>query len=140
MHRRTFYTNNHYQEFCFNELDRKAFIILAASLELILCVQPNFSGVASTLTFMVLAFNVCISIWYPPKYKNHNYYLVKDFISNLLIFLGMPVAVVWRNDKMHRYILNHTRNSRMALFFKDIYYRCLFAMKSGGNKVTNIEL
>jgi len=92
---------------------------------------------------VVLAFHVVITFWYPSKHKNQNYYLVKDLINCWFLFFCIPLAIVWKNEKMFHYVRNSIKNSDIVNFVRTLFY--LMADLDNGlrprtNKIFSIEL
>ena len=105
--------------------------------------QLPFSGFASMITVIVLSFHLGISFWYPSKYKDYNYYLVKDLVNSFFLFFCVPLATVLRNDKMRNYVINHIKNNDIVSAFANFYFKYIEHpenFRPRANKIFTIEL
>jgi dolichyl-phosphate-mannose--protein O-mannosyl transferase len=102
------------------------------------------SGLVTMITAAVFIFHVVITFWYPTKYKNQNFYLIKELINCFFLFVCIPLAFIFRNEKMLAYIKNHIKTSQASMIIQGLIYRIIdfytFVRKKNQNRVTDIPL
>ena len=95
------------------------------------------------ITTTVLVFHVVITFWYPSKHKNQNYYLVKDLINCWFLFFCIPLAIVWKNEKILHYVRNSIKNSDVFVFVQTLFFILVdheTDFRPRGNKIFSIQL
>ena len=84
------------------------------------CTSCITSGLTYIITVSVMVFHVVITLWYPQKYKNQNYYLIKDFINCYFLFVNVPLATILKNEKMLKYVKSRIKNNEVLIFARNI--------------------
>ena len=77
------------------------------------------SLIITSIIWIHLFFDFVISIK-----KGQTYFLTKDFVTVLVLFVIVPVVLIIRSEKMSKYVLQHITSNQYFLILASIYERC----------------
>ena len=72
------------------------------------------SGLPSIFTISIMWIHFFFDFILPTT--SVTYYLIKDFVTNLVLFIGVPLTIVTGHDNMEQYIRQHVTDNSLFKF------------------------
>ena len=98
------------------------------------------SGLASLVIVGVMALLAAFTFWFPQSEKTQNYYLSKDLMICVFIYVAIPLIVIKKNHKMRKYLMHHLKNSQIYKVLDEFLEKYRDKAKLKSNKVANISI
>ena len=81
---------------------------------------------------------VAFTFWFPHREKTQNYYLAKDMMICVFIYVTIPLIIVKNNLKMRKYLKHHFKNSRFYRGVNEYWDTIRMKAKLKNNKIVSM--
>ena len=95
-----------------------------------------FTGWSSLLVTSIIWIHLFFDFVIPTN--SQTYYLTKDFVSNLAIFVIVPLMLIIRNEKMSKYVSQHISTKQYYISLKTLYHGCIAILPTKKGRINSV--
>ena len=94
------------------------------------------TGWASLLVISMIWIHLTFNFFVPTN--SQTYFLTKDFVTILIIFVIVPLLLIIRNKNMSKYVIQHISANQYYIMFAVMYNRCSALMPNKADRNNSV--